>query len=424
MAHLKRSFKPDHIWFADDIFGFRVDWVAEFAAARAGRGRPDSLHHPNARGLGQRAHGRSAARRRMPGGVDRRGKRQPAGVGRHEQGHHGGRNPRRARSGSGRSGIRVGFFIQLGYMDEQLADILATRDLLDAARPDEIGVSVSYPLPGTQVLRAGQGAVARQDALAGEQRSGNDVSGNLHVRFLSSRAKSLHEQISLQTAPRRRRTTHARARSALDRRWRELLRTRASYRSPDDRSAAGLRRRQRFPRELLPPPPSVAASLRKITETLARELASPTQLAPDWTEFEWILARAVTAMHGVSPLLSRALHWRGPGGWTAISRGQRAHTAKRHARIDELLRRLDRRTRGAGIAAAVALKGAALHSMGLYAAGDRPMADIDLLVRPADASAPPGCSNRWTSTSRAELEGAGVHTGRRSPSRRLGGEFG
>jgi len=35
--------------------------------------------------------------------------------------------------------------------------------------------------------------------------------------------------------------------------------------------------------------------------------------------------------------------------------------------------------------AAVALKGAALHAIGLYAIGERPMADIDLLVRPADA---------------------------------------
>ena len=35
-------------------------------------------------------------------------------------------------------------------MGEQLEDILATRDLLEAARPDEIGVSVSYPLPGTK----------------------------------------------------------------------------------------------------------------------------------------------------------------------------------------------------------------------------------------------------------------------------------
>ena len=33
MAYLKRTFSPDHIWFADDIFGFRVDWVTQFAAA-------------------------------------------------------------------------------------------------------------------------------------------------------------------------------------------------------------------------------------------------------------------------------------------------------------------------------------------------------------------------------------------------------
>jgi len=33
MAHLKHAFSPDHVWFADDIFGFRVDWVTEFASA-------------------------------------------------------------------------------------------------------------------------------------------------------------------------------------------------------------------------------------------------------------------------------------------------------------------------------------------------------------------------------------------------------
>src|SRR4029077_16174915 len=32
MSYLKRTFGPDHVWFADDIFGFRVDWVREFAA--------------------------------------------------------------------------------------------------------------------------------------------------------------------------------------------------------------------------------------------------------------------------------------------------------------------------------------------------------------------------------------------------------
>ena len=31
MAYLKRHFRPDHIWFADDIFGFRPAWVTRFA---------------------------------------------------------------------------------------------------------------------------------------------------------------------------------------------------------------------------------------------------------------------------------------------------------------------------------------------------------------------------------------------------------
>jgi len=50
----------------------------------------------------------------------------------------------------GVAGIRVGFFLQLGYLGEELDDILATRRLVREARPDDVGVSVSYPLPGTK----------------------------------------------------------------------------------------------------------------------------------------------------------------------------------------------------------------------------------------------------------------------------------
>jgi hypothetical protein len=136
----------------------------------------------------------------------------------------------------------------------------------------------------------------------------------------------------------------------------------------------------------IPQPLALEAALRKITESLAKELACPTQLAPDWSDFEWTVARAVAAMHGVSPLLSRTLRWQGPAGWVQFLEEQRAHTAKRHRRIDELLRLIDKRAREAGVAA-VALKGVALHALGLYQAGDRPMSDIDLLVRPTDAEA-------------------------------------
>ncbi len=134
----------------------------------------------------------------------------------------------------------------------------------------------------------------------------------------------------------------------------------------------------------IPRPAALEGILRKITETLAKELASPTQAAPNWSEVEWIVARAVAAMHGVSPLLSRTLRWQGPAGWTGFLEEQRAHTAKRHVRVDDLLLHLDHGAREAGVAA-VALKGVALHSLGVYRAGDRPMADVDLLVRPADA---------------------------------------
>ena len=88
-------------------------------------------------------------------------------------------------------------------------------------------------------------------------------------------------------------------------------------------------------------------------------------------------------MHGISPLLSRSLLWRGPGPWKSFLDAQRAHTRARHGRIQLLLQSLDQKARETGVAA-TALKGAALHQLGLYEAGDRPMADIDLLVRPAD----------------------------------------
>ena len=46
-------------------------------------------------------------------------------------------------------GIRACWFIQLGYPDETWEDLLLTRDLIRDEAPDEIGVSVAYPLPGT-----------------------------------------------------------------------------------------------------------------------------------------------------------------------------------------------------------------------------------------------------------------------------------
>jgi hypothetical protein len=134
----------------------------------------------------------------------------------------------------------------------------------------------------------------------------------------------------------------------------------------------------------LPPPKVLHGALRKITERLAAELVRPTDFAPDWSDFEWHLARAVAALHGISPLLSTRLKWEGPPGWRPFLQEQRAHVAHRQRRFEQLLSQLDARSREQGLAL-VGLKGTALHALGLYSAGDRPMADIDLLVQPRDA---------------------------------------
>jgi Uncharacterised nucleotidyltransferase len=136
----------------------------------------------------------------------------------------------------------------------------------------------------------------------------------------------------------------------------------------------------------LPPLSQVATALRKTTEVLAQELAAPADEAPHWTEFEWHIARAVSAMQGVSSLLHGRLRWEGPDGWRRFLAAQRDHSVARHGQIKSLLNAIDSRARRDGLPL-VALKGAALHASALYAAGERPMGDIDLLVRKDDTAA-------------------------------------
>jgi anaerobic magnesium-protoporphyrin IX monomethyl ester cyclase len=47
------------------------------------------------------------------------------------------------------AGIEVGFFLQFGYPGETRDDIERTLQMVRDSQPDDIGVSVSYPLPGT-----------------------------------------------------------------------------------------------------------------------------------------------------------------------------------------------------------------------------------------------------------------------------------
>lgn len=46
--------------------------------------------------------------------------------------------------------IRTALFLQFGYLEETKDDIRLTLAMLRRLMPDEIGISVSYPLPGTK----------------------------------------------------------------------------------------------------------------------------------------------------------------------------------------------------------------------------------------------------------------------------------
>ncbi len=137
---------------------------------------------------------------------------------------------------------------------------------------------------------------------------------------------------------------------------------------------------------VLPPLGQVEAALRRTTEELAAQLGRPQAQVPDWSEFEWRVARAVAALHGISPVLCSHLRWPGPAGWQQFLEGQRLHTVARAARLQSSLQLIGTHALAERVGF-VALKGVALYEFGVYAPGERPMADLDLLVREADTPA-------------------------------------
>ena len=149
MAYIKRELQPDHIWFADDIFGLRAQWVAEFGREVAARdaaipfmiqSRVDLMTDEAVAGLKQAGCtevwlGAESGSQKILDAMDKG--TQVAEI-------------FAARARLKRAGIRACFFIQFGYPGETFDDILLTVRMVREALPDNIGVSVSYPLPGTK----------------------------------------------------------------------------------------------------------------------------------------------------------------------------------------------------------------------------------------------------------------------------------
>jgi len=149
MTQLKFQHAPDHVWFADDIFGLRSDWLAEFADHIESTGgavpftiqsRCDLMNDVAVDALARSKCkevwlGAESGSQRVLDAMDKEITVDEI---------------RQARRRLGEHGVRACFFIQFGYPGETWEDILTTIDLVAELLPDDIGVSVSYPLPGTK----------------------------------------------------------------------------------------------------------------------------------------------------------------------------------------------------------------------------------------------------------------------------------
>jgi anaerobic magnesium-protoporphyrin IX monomethyl ester cyclase len=236
MSYLKRTFQPDHVWFADDIFGFRVDWVQGFArAVHATDGsvpftiqtRADLVSSRMARALSDARCvevwiGAESGSQRVLDAMNK-------GVRVEEI--------REARERLRTEGIRVGYFIQLGYLDEQLDDILATRELIETTQPDDIGVSVAYPLPGTRFHEIVKDQLTKKS----NWRESDDLDmmfeGTYSSGFYRAVRDLLHAQVASQAEvwPHGSGDQREAQRSALKQRWHRLLAREREYRlGPDE----------------------------------------------------------------------------------------------------------------------------------------------------------------------------------------------
>ncbi|MCB0020659.1 MAG: B12-binding domain-containing radical SAM protein [Anaerolineales bacterium] len=148
---LQRTYRPDHIWFADDIMGLKPGWWAEFAAEVARRGIRTPFKCLSRADLIVRDAENVVAL--AEAGCDIIWLGAESGSQRILDAMEKGTTTDQIREAAARlheAGVKVGFFLQFGYPGETRAEIEQTLQLVRDCQPDDVGMSVSYPLPGTR----------------------------------------------------------------------------------------------------------------------------------------------------------------------------------------------------------------------------------------------------------------------------------
>lgn len=148
MRTLKVDAKAEHIWFGDDVFGLDHRWLERFAEEVRERNaslpfkiqsRADLMTERNIRNL------KVAGCVEVWMGIE---SGSQAVLNAMEKGLRLS-NIFAARNALREAGIRACYFLQFGYPGESWSDLQQTIALVRETRPDDIGISFSYPLPGT-----------------------------------------------------------------------------------------------------------------------------------------------------------------------------------------------------------------------------------------------------------------------------------
>jgi radical SAM superfamily enzyme YgiQ (UPF0313 family) len=194
MQLLKTQLRPDHIWFADDIFALSARWAVEFAEAVTARGanipfkiqsRCDLMTRGTVAALKQAGcveiwMGAESGSQEILDAMEKGIKVQDV---------------YRARDNLARYGIRACLFLQFGYPGEGWDEVEATIRMVRDVRPDDIGISVSYPLPGTRFFQL----VSQQLSGSANWSESGDLSmmfqGAFSTHFYRALANALHLEV-------------------------------------------------------------------------------------------------------------------------------------------------------------------------------------------------------------------------------------
>jgi radical SAM superfamily enzyme YgiQ (UPF0313 family) len=149
MRELREKYDVDLLWFADDLFGINPRWVQELADHVERHSAAVPFKMQSRADLMQRGTAAALARAgcvEVWMGVESGSQKildaMQKGL-RVEQ-------VAQARQSLRENGIRACYFLQFGYPGETWDDIEKTIQMVRETRPDDLGISVSYPLPGTK----------------------------------------------------------------------------------------------------------------------------------------------------------------------------------------------------------------------------------------------------------------------------------